>query len=155
MIIIGLDPGLQNTGWGVISYVNNSPRYIASGTVVSSNTKDPLPKRLAEVFIELQEIIKTYNPEEAAVEETFLNKNPKTTLVLGHARAVSLLAPALIGIPVHEYAANLIKKSVVGKGHASKEQVMMMMKILLPRSDFKTDHEADALATAICHAHHR
>ncbi len=155
MIIMGLDPGLQNTGWGVISYVNNSPKYIASGTVISPNAKDPLPKRLAEIFIELQGIIKTYNPAEAAVEETFLNKNPKTTLVLGHARAVSLLAPALIGIPVHEYAANLIKKSVVGKGHASKEQVMMMMNILLPRADFKTDHEADALATAICHAHHR
>ncbi len=154
MIILGLDPGLRYTGWGVIDYKDGKPRYLASGTIESSDSKKNLALRLVDIHDALHAVLDTWSPETAAVEETFVNNNGKTTLKLGQARAVSLLVPALNGVEVFEYSTNLIKKSVVGSGHAGKEQMQMMMKMLLPNSKIGSEHEADALATALCHAHH-
>ncbi len=154
MIILGLDPGLRYTGWGIVDYKDGRPRFLASGTIESSDAKRNLALRLVDIHDALHAVIDTWSPETVAVEETFVNNNAKSTLKLGQARAVSLLVPALNGIEVFEYSTNLIKKSVVGSGHAGKEQMQMMIKMLLPQSDVKTEHEADALATALCHAHH-
>ena len=151
--ILGIDPGLNRTGWGVIESEGNRLRHIAHG-VVTSNTADALSHRLSSLYSELTKIIVTWQPDEAAVEEVFVNKNPVSTLKLGMARGVALLAPAMSGLRVGEYAANLIKKSVVGTGHADKAQVAMMIGILLPGANAKAD-AADALAVAVCHAHHR
>ena len=150
--VIGLDPGLQNTGWGVIDIAGNKLTYIADGTV-HSKRDDPLAWRLRALHEGLAEVLTFYEPDEAAVEETFVNKNPTTTLKLGEARGVVLLAPALVGLPVSEYSANRIKKSVVGVGHAGKPQVQMMVRRLLPGCNFESADSADALAVAICHSH--
>jgi len=150
--VIGLDPGLQNTGWGVIDIAGNKLTYVADGTV-HSKRDDPLAWRLRALHEGLAGVLTFYEPEEAAVEETFVNKNPTTTLKLGEARGVVLLAPALVGLPVSEYSANRIKKSVVGVGHAGKPQVQMMVRRLLPGCDFESADSADALAVAICHSH--
>ena len=152
--IIGLDPGLQRTGWGVIEITGNRLTHIAHG-VVTSKADDDLAHRLVSLFTGLQAIIATWAPDEAAVEETFVNKNPVSTLKLGTARGVVVLAPAIAGLPVGEYPANLVKKSVVGAGHADKTQVLMMVNTLLPTSHVTSPDAADALAVAICHAHHR
>jgi crossover junction endodeoxyribonuclease RuvC len=151
--ILGIDPGLNRTGWGVVESEGNRLRHVAHG-VVTSNPADPLSDRLTAIYSELAKIIVTWRPEEAAVEEVFVNKNPGSTLKLGMARGVALLAPAMAGLRVGEYAANLVKKSVVGAGHADKAQIAMMVGILLPGVYAKAD-AADALAVAICHAHHR
>ena len=151
--ILGIDPGLNRTGWGVIESEGNRLRHVAHG-VVTSNPADDLSDRLSSIYSELAKIIVTWAPEEAAVEEVFVNKNPGSTLKLGMARGVALLAPAMAGLRVGEYAANLVKKSVVGSGHADKVQIAMMVGILLPGVNAKAD-AADALAVAICHAHHR
>jgi len=153
MKLLGLDPGLQHTGWGVIEVDGSRLTFVAAG-VVNSSPKRPLAERLVEIHDGLREVIDTYQPAEAAVEETFVNKNPTSTLKLGLARGVVLLVPALAGLPVAEYPANLIKKSVVGAGHAGKEQVQMMVRMLLPGCLTETADAADALAVAICHAHH-
>ena len=150
--MIGLDPGLQNTGWGVIDIAGNKLTYVADGTV-HSKRDDPLAWRLRSLHEGLADVLTFYEPDEAAVEETFVNKNPTTTLKLGEARGVVLLAPALAGLPVAEYSANRIKKSVVGVGHAGKPQVQMMVRRLLPGCDFESADSADALAVAICHSH--
>ncbi len=150
--MIGLDPGLQNTGWGVIDIMGNKLTYVADGTV-HSKRDDPLAWRLRSLHEGLADVLTFYEPNEAAVEETFVNKNPTTTLKLGEARGVVLLAPALAGLPVAEYSANRIKKSVVGVGHAGKPQVQMMVRRLLPGCDFESADSADALAVAICHSH--
>lgn len=152
MRIIGLDPGLRHTGWGVIESDGNRLRHIADGTI-HPPTNLSMAKRLACLAIELQKILERFNPVTAAVEETFVNKNPLTTLRLGFARGVVMMAPALFGIDVDEYPANQVKKSVVGAGHADKNQVQMMIKILLPGFQLTTPDSADALAIAICHAH--
>lgn len=152
--LIGLDPGLRRSGWGVIEVEGNSLVHVASGAVLS-DAKAPLADRLSQLFTALTDVIATYQPAEAAVEETFLNKNPASTLKLGQARGVVMLAPAQLGLPVAEYAANLIKKSLVGTGHADKNQVQAMINILLPGARPETPDAADALAVAICHAHHR
>jgi len=151
--ILGVDPGLNRTGWGVIESEGNRLRHIAHG-VVTSDPSDALSARLSSLYSELAKIIVTWGPEEAAVEEVFVNRNPASTLKLGMARGIALLAPAMTGLTVAEYAANLVKKSVVGAGHADKTQIAMMVGILLPGSHAKAD-AADALAVAICHAHHR
>ena len=151
--LLGLDPGLRHTGWGVIDVAGNRLRYVADG-VVHSRDKRPLADRLVDLFRQIGGVIERYAPDEAAVEETFVNKNPTSTLKLGLARGVVLLVPALAGLPVAEYPANLIKKSVVGAGHAGKEQVQMMVRMLLPGCLTETPDAADALAVAICHAHH-
>jgi len=152
--LIGLDPGLRRTGWGVIGVDGNRLAHIASGAV-TSNSKNPLADRLSELFDSLRQIIAIHAPAEAAVEETFVNKNPSSTLKLGQARGAVMLAPAQCGLPVAEYSANLIKKSLVGNGHANKAQVQEMVQILLPGAKPKTTDASDALAIAICHAHHR
>lgn len=154
MKLLGLDPGLQHTGWGVIEAEGSRLSFVAAGTVHSTATR-PLAERLVEIHDGLRNVIDEYQPVEAAVEETFVNKNPTSTLKLGLARGVVLLTPALFGLKVAEYPANLIKKSVVGAGHAAKEQVQMMVRVLLPTATAETADAADALAVAICHAHHR
>ena len=152
--LIGLDPGLRRTGWGVIEVEGNSLVHVASGAVTSTASL-PLSERLSQLFDSLTGILDLHAPAEAAVEETFVNKNPASTLKLGEARGAVMLAPAQAGIPVAEYSANLIKKSLVGNGHADKNQVQTMVGILLPGAKPETADAADALAIAICHAHHR
>ena len=153
MRLIGLDPGLRNTGWGIIEADGNRLAHVASG-VVQSDQDRPLAERLCQLFDGITAVIAQWQPREAAVEETFVNKNPTSTLKLGQARGAVLMAPAKLGLPVLEYGANHIKKSVVGVGHAEKRQVEMMVRRLLPGSTATAD-AADALAVAICHAHHR
>jgi crossover junction endodeoxyribonuclease RuvC len=153
MRLIGLDPGLRLTGWGVIDVDGNRLRHVAHG-VIKVTVEGSLAERLKELFDAIAAIVSAQQPAEAAVEETFVNVNPVSTLKLGQARGVVLLAPACAGLPVYEYAANLVKKSVVGAGHADKRQVAMMVGRLLPGVEATAD-AADALAVAICHAHHR
>lgn len=153
MRILGLDPGLRFTGWGLIDSVDNRLKFLGCGRIAVPD-KDDMATRLGFLHKALQEVIEQTKPDEAAVEETFSNSNPKSTLKLGMARGVVMLAPALFNLPVAEYAANTIKKSVVGAGHAGKEQVQHMVKILLPQAQFDTPDAADALAIAICHAHY-
>jgi crossover junction endodeoxyribonuclease RuvC len=153
MRIIGIDPGLNNTGWGIIEQNQNALSYIASG-VIKTNAKTPLSERLHLIDSELDKVISLYKPVSSAIEETFINKSGSSSLKLGMARGVAFLAPARVGLEVAEYGANKVKKSVVGAGHADKNQIQMMVKILLPKADFKSADAADALAIAICHAHH-
>jgi len=153
MKIIGLDPGLRFTGWGLIESVDNRLRFLASGRIAVPE-EDELNVRLSFLHRALEQVIVETQPDEAAVEETFSNANARSTLKLGMARGVVLLAPALHGIPIAEYAANTVKKTVVGAGHADKQQVQHMVKMLLPKADFDSADAADALAIAICHAHH-
>ncbi len=153
VILLGLDPGLRNTGWGVIEVTGCRLRHIADG-VVRVAADRPMSDRLVVLHDALVRIIEHYRPQEAAVEETFVNKNPASTLKLGHARGVVLLVPARAGLPVAEYSANRIKKSVTGVGHADKAQVQMMVKTLLPAARVESSDAADALAAAICHAHY-
>jgi len=152
--IIGIDPGLRRTGWGVIDTDGIRLTYIASGLITSTSGEE-LAYRLRELFDEISSVIANFSPREAAVEETFVNDNAKATLKLGQARGMALLAPATYGLKVAEYPPNLIKKSVVGAGHAEKHQVQAMVGLLLPMAKFESADEADALAIAICHANHR
>jgi crossover junction endodeoxyribonuclease RuvC len=152
MRLIGLDPGLQHTGWGVIESDGVRLRHIAHG-VVRSDRADELAQRLVQLFEGLTQVLQEWRPASAAAEETFVNKNPVSTLKLGQARGVVLLAPALLGIPVAEYTPNHVKKSVVGVGHAAKEQVHAMVGRLLPGVGVQSGDAADALAVAITHAH--
>ena len=154
MRILGLDPGLQHTGWGIISFVKGTLSHVAHG-VIHSCSKSPLSARLHTIYVGLTHVIEQYAPQEAAVEETFVNKNPASTLKLGMARGVVLLAPAQAGLIVGEYSANRVKKTVVGVGHAGKDQVASMVQRLLPKAGNVTLDAADALAVAICHAHFR
>lgn len=151
--ILGLDPGLRFTGWGLIESRNNHLRFLGAGRIAIPDDRD-MAERLSFLHRELQRIIEGLRPDHAAVEETFSNTNAKSTLKLGMARGVVLLAPALLDIPVGEYAANTIKKTVVGAGHADKNQIQHMVKMLLPQAQFDSPDAADALAIAICHAHH-
>jgi crossover junction endodeoxyribonuclease RuvC len=153
MRIIGIDPGLNNTGWGIIDKNQNTLSYIACG-VIKTLVTDTMGERLLKIDAELDKIIELFKPESAAIEETFMNKSGSSTIKLGMARGVAFLAPARAGIDIAEYSANKIKKSVVGAGHADKTQVQMMVKVLLPKADFTKADAADALAIAICHAHH-
>ena len=149
--IIGLDPGLRRTGWGVIAAEGSRLRWIAHGVVAPPETA-PFSERLLHLFEALGVICADHGCEEAAVEEVFVNVNPSSTLKLGHARAAVMLAPAKAGLTVAEYSPNLIKKAVVGAGHADKSQIAFMVKRLLPTAgDVKAD-AADALAVAITHA---
>lgn len=154
MRLIGLDPGLRRTGWGVIEVSGNRLTHIANGTV-GSDAALSLAERLSQLFDGLAAVIAEHRPDEAAVEETFVNRNPASTLKLGQARGAVLLAPAQSGIHVAEYPANLIKKALVGNGHADKNQIQAMISILLPGAKTAGADAADALAVAICHAHHR
>jgi crossover junction endodeoxyribonuclease RuvC len=151
--LIGLDPGLRRTGWGVIDVRGQHLRFIADGVVSSTATLE-LADRLSQLWHGLNDVLDEWRPEAAAVEESFVNKNPASTLKLGMARGVVLLAPSLKGLPVAEYTPNLVKKSVTGSGHADKAQVQAMVRHLLPGALGTQADAADALAVAICHAHH-
>lgn len=151
--ILGVDPGSAATGWGVVDAAGQRLSYVASG-VIRPERGGAHAQKLAEIFAALNAVIAEFTPDEAAVEETFVNASPRDALVLGQARGVALLAPGLAGLSVAEYAANSVKKSVVGKGHADKTQVQAMVKVLLPKCGTPAADEADALAVAICHAHH-
>ncbi|SFV27055.1 crossover junction endodeoxyribonuclease RuvC [Devosia crocina] len=152
--IIGIDPGLRRCGWGIVDAKDNRLSYVAAGTVTPP-IDGLLADRLAALAAGLKDILAQFNPDEAAVEETFVNSGPRSALILGQARGVALVTPAQAGLYVAEYATNLVKKSVVGTGHAEKKQVELMVRTLLPAADFKGADAADALAVAICHAHHR
>jgi crossover junction endodeoxyribonuclease RuvC len=150
--VLGLDPGLRHTGWGVIEVTGNRLNHLGDG-VAHAATDQPLAMRLVSLFRQITSVVERFHPDEAAVEETFVNRNAASTLKLGVARGVVLLAPAERGLPVAEYSANLIKKAVVGGGHAGKTQVQLMVRRLLPGCGIGGPDAADALAVAICHAH--
>lgn len=152
--IIGIDPGLRATGWGAIRADGARLAFVASGTVTSTASA-PLATRLATLYEGLVSVLTDHAPHEAAVEQTFVSRDGAATLKLGQARGIALLAPAMAAIPVAEYAPNLVKKTVVGAGHADKHQIRHMVKMLLPKADATTEHAFDALAVAICHASHR
>jgi crossover junction endodeoxyribonuclease RuvC len=152
--IIGIDPGLRRTGWGIVETLGNSLRFVASGTV-RSDDKATLASRLRQLHDGLSAVLHEHVPHEAAVEATFVNKDAVATLKLGQARGVAMLVPALAGLAVAEYAPNAVKKTVIGVGHGDKKQIHMMVRVLMPRASFDSDDAADALAIAICHAHHR
>ncbi|AXS41801.1 crossover junction endodeoxyribonuclease RuvC [Breoghania sp. L-A4] len=152
--ILGIDPGLRNTGWGVIDVTGTNLKFVASGTVVSTSSR-ALADRLVQLHDGLVNVLETHRPDEAAVEQTFVNKDANATLKLGQARGIAMLVPAIAGLVVGEYLPNLVKKTVVGAGHADKKQIRMMVKVLMPKATFNSDDAADALAIAICHAQHR
>ena len=152
--ILGIDPGLRRTGWGLIESDGNRLIYVACGSVETSE-KAALGVRLVAIHDGLIAVIEKYAPHEAAVEHTFVNSNAAATLKLGQARGIAMLVPARAGLTVAEYAPNLVKKSIVGSGHAEKAQIRMMIGVLLPQADPRTEDAADALAIAVCHAHHR
>lgn len=152
--IIGIDPGLRRTGWGVIESSGNALRFIAAGTV-TSDAKTDLAVRLCQLHDGLAARLKEFSPAEAAVEATFVNRDAVATLKLGQARGIAMLVPAQAGLAVAEYAPNAVKKAVIGAGHGDKKQIHMMVRVLMPKAVFDSDDAADALAIAICHAHHR
>lgn len=153
MLILGIDPGLQKTGWGIIESKGCALKFIASG-LIKTNPAASLAERLASLHRGLAQVIEAYKPQSAAMEETFVNRNPASALKLGQARGALLAVPALYNLEVAEYSANKVKKSIVGSGHAAKQQMGMMIKTLLPASGVISEDEADALAVAITHAHH-
>lgn len=153
MRVIGLDPGLRRTGWGVIESEGARLRHVANGVVESDERLD-LARRLVQLDEGLLEVLDRYRPEAAAVEASLVNKNAGSTLKLGVARGVALLTPAKYGLPVAEYLPMIVKKAVVGTGHAGKEQVQTMVRHLLPGCAIANADAADALAVAICHSHH-
>jgi len=151
--LLGIDPGLRHTGWGVVTQNGNHLSFVAAGRV-SPDPDLPMSSRLYELAQKLAEVVVTYKPDEAAIEETFVNKNAASALKLGQARGAAMLALAQAGLSVAEYAANRVKQSVVGHGHADKTQIQMMIGVLLPGSGKLAADAADALAVAITHAHH-
>jgi len=154
MRILGLDPGLLRTGWGIVDVSGNRLIHVAHG-VVKPPASLPLPERLLILHNGIVDILSQYEPDEAAVEETFSNVNPDSTIKLGHARGVVMVPPAKAGLPVSEYAAKVVKKALVGTGGADKAQVAFMVRRLLPGAELTSGDAADALAVAITHAHHR
>lgn len=152
--ILGIDPGLRRTGWGIVAASGSSLSFVAAGTVGTDGSA-ALADRLMQLHGGLTEVVGTYLPDEAAVEATFVNRDAAATLKLGQARGIAMLVPAQAGLAVAEYAPNQVKKTVVGAGHGAKAQIRMMVSVLLPRASFDSDDAADALAVAICHVHHR
>ncbi len=152
--ILGIDPGLRRTGWGVIAREGNRLVFVACGSV-ETKERAPLSERLLSIHDGLVRVVETFVPDEAAVEATFVNRDGASTLKLGQARGIAMLIPARVGLRVAEYAPNLVKKTIVGAGHAEKTQIRMMIGVLLPKADPRTDDAADALAIAVTHAHHR
>ncbi|SDW17032.1 crossover junction endodeoxyribonuclease RuvC [Roseicitreum antarcticum] len=153
MRVMGIDPGLRNLGWGVIDVAGARLTHIANGVCHSDGSQD-LASRLLDLYGQLTRVVAQYQPTEAAVEQTFVNKDAVATLKLGHARAIALLVPAQAGLTVGEYAPNAVKKTVVGVGKAAKAQVDHMVRMQLPGVQIDSPDAADALAIAICHAHH-
>jgi crossover junction endodeoxyribonuclease RuvC len=152
--ILGIDPGLRRTGWGLIESDGNRLLYVACGSLETSERAE-LCDRLVAIHVGLKKVIDDFAPDEAAVEHTFVNTNAAATLKLGQARGIAMLVPAQAGLAVAEYAPNVVKKSVVGAGHGDKGQIRMMIGVLLPKADPQSEDAADALAIAVCHAHHR
>lgn len=150
-IILGIDPGLLHTGWAVIESAGQTRKYISSG-VILPKAKDSLEARLAKIFNEVIKVCETFHPDECAIEITFVNNNPTSTLLLGHARAAAIVAVGTREIPVFEIQPNVIKKAITGSGHADKSQITSMLKILLPTAKPKTADEADAIAIALAHS---
>jgi crossover junction endodeoxyribonuclease RuvC len=153
-LILGIDPGLQRTGWGLITEKNNQLSFVDCGTI-ATDAKALMPLRLKHLHDELTRVITRYNPQEAALEETFVSMSGSSTLKLGQARGALMLTVSLASVPLFEYSATQVKKSVVGSGHAAKGQIAMMVKTLLPASTAKGADAADALAIAITHSHFR
>jgi crossover junction endodeoxyribonuclease RuvC len=152
--ILGIDPGLRRTGWGVVDAEGNRLAFVACGSV-ATDERAPLAERLVAIHHGLRQVIEEFRPGEAAVEATFVNKDAAATLKLGQARGVALLVPGLGGIAVAEYAPNVVKKSIIGAGHGDKAQIRMMIGVLLPKAGPQSEDAADALAVAVTHAHHR
>jgi len=152
--ILGIDPGLRRTGWGVVAIQGSRLSFLACGSLASDD-KAALSQRLVSIHDGLRQVVAEHVPDEAAVEATFVNRDAAATLKLGQARGIAMLVPALAGLPVAEYAPNLVKKTIVGAGHSEKMQIRMMVKVLLPKADPQSDDAADALAIAVTHAHHR
>jgi crossover junction endodeoxyribonuclease RuvC len=152
--ILGIDPGLRRTGWGLVEADGNRLIYVACGSLETSE-RAALGDRLVIIHDGLAQVIEQYRPHEAAVENTFVNANAVATLKLGQARGIAILVPAKAGLVVAEYAPNVVKKTVVGAGHGEKAQIRMMIGVLLPKADPQSEDAADALAIAVCHAHHR
>jgi len=152
--ILGIDPGLRRTGWGVIASEGNRLVFLACGSLATQDGA-ALATRLLAIHDGLRRVVDEHAPDEAAVEATFVNKDASATLKLGQARGVAMLAPAIAGLPVAEYAPNLVKKTIIGVGHGEKAQIRMMVSVLLPKADPQSHDAADALAIAVTHAHHR
>ena len=152
--ILGIDPGLRRTGWGVVALDGNRLSFLACGSL-TTDEKAALAARLLTIHDGLRRVVDEHAPHEAAVEATFVNKDASATLKLGQARGIAMLVPAMSGLPVAEYAPNLVKKTIVGAGHCEKAQIRMMIGVLLPKADPQSEDAADALAIAVCHAHHR
>jgi crossover junction endodeoxyribonuclease RuvC len=152
--ILGIDPGLRRTGWGMVEIAGNRLSFLGCGSVMTRD-EDTLAARLLAIHDGLMRILDEFRPDEAAVEATFVNRDAKATLKLGQARGIAMVVPAKAGVPVAEYAPNLVKKSIVGVGHGAKAQIRMMIGVLLPKADPSSDDAADALAIAVTHAHHR
>jgi crossover junction endodeoxyribonuclease RuvC len=152
--ILGIDPGLRRTGWGMIAIEGNRLMFLACGSVPTQDDA-ALALRLLAIHDGLRLVVETHVPDEAAVEATFVNKDAAATLKLGQARGIAMLVPAIAGLPVSEYAPNLVKKTIIGVGHGEKAQIRMMIGVLLPKADPRTHDAADALAIAVTHAHHR
>jgi crossover junction endodeoxyribonuclease RuvC len=152
--ILGIDPGLRRTGWGMVVIDGNRLSYVACGSLATDD-KAELAIRLLSIHDGLRQVVSDHAPDEAAVEATFVSKDGSATLKLGQARGIAMLVPAIAGLPVAEYAPNLVKKTIVGAGHCEKAQIRMMIGVLLPKAAPQSDDAADALAIAVCHAHHR
>ncbi len=152
--ILGIDPGLRRTGWGMVEIAGNRLSFLGCGSVTTSD-RDALATRLLAIHDGLMRILEEFKPDEAAVEATFVNKDANATLKLGQARGIARVVPPRAGVPVAEYAPNLVKKSIVGAGHGDKAQIRMMIGVLLPKAEPSSDDAADALAIAVTHAHHR
>src|ERR1700756_831403 len=152
--ILGIDPGLRRTGWGMIASEGNRLVFLACGSLATQDGAGLAP-RLPAIHHGLRRVVDEHAPHEAAVEATFVNKDASATLKLGQARGIAMLVPAIAGLPVAEYAPNLVKKTIIGVGHGEKAQIRMMIGVLLPKADPQSEDAADALAIAVCHAHHR
>jgi crossover junction endodeoxyribonuclease RuvC len=152
--ILGIDPGLRRTGWGVVEVDGNRLSYVACGSLATDD-QAALAVRLVAIHDGLPRVVADFRPDEAAAEATFVNRDAAATLKLGQARGVALLVPAKAGVPVAEYAPNLVKKTIVGAGHGDKAQIRMMVGVLLPKATPESEDAADALAVAVTHAHHR
>jgi crossover junction endodeoxyribonuclease RuvC len=152
--ILGIDPGLRRTGWGIVVIDGNRLSYVACGSLATDG-KAALAVRLLSIHDGLRQVVSDHAPDEAAVEATFVSKDGSATLKLGQARGIAMLVPAIAGLPVAEYAPNLVKKTIVGAGHCEKAQIRMMIGVLLPKAAPQSHDAADALAIAVCHAHHR
>ena len=152
--ILGIDPGLRRTGWGMIASEGNRLVFLGCGSLATQDGA-ALASRLLAIHDGLRRVVDQHAPDEAAVEATFVNKDASATLKLGQARGIAMLVPAIAGLPVAEYAPNLVKKTIIGVGHGEKAQIRMMVGVLLPKADPPSHDAADALAIAVTHAHHR